>query len=651
MRRIAVTLSIALMFSVIAGDLQANEKKPTKENPASSKSDAGNGNPVGNSPKFQEAVPTAPSSAQPVEIINSSSLGSSTNAASGQGNNSNKNSSSEELGNSKNKNQGQANTDSTAGSPNSSKPESSQGKDSQTNSTPSTSSATDPSQGSSKNPKMSIGSVSALGNSSVTAAKDKKAVVSARAFANSKLLVRKSGFDKVNASAKLLEMKSRDAKCGVPEKDSKGNGNSNANASNANKDSASPNKGGKAAANSNSKVKAGSKNAAGDSGRDETEQCKDYILVFNDNASDSEIEGAVKEAKGKVLRSFNNVFRGALLNAPPSKIAALAKNPKVQSIELDGAVTKQDIFANPVWGLDRIDQRTIPLDSSYDDLGNSGYTIPVYVVDTGIYAEHTEFTGRVAPGATTITDGYGTWDCNGHGTHVSGSIAGSNFGVAKTATLIPIRVLDCSGSGSYSGVIAGLDWIAANHGAGVPAVVNMSLGGPASSSLDTAVNNLISRGITVVVAAGNSGADACNYSPARVPGAITVAAAADDDVRANFSNFGSCVDVFAPGVGITSAWINGVTGVAVASGTSMATPHVAGAIARFLYTNPTASPSQVANSLTLSATPDVIANIGPGTPNRNLYIDIALDPTNQTPTATKPGKSRKTTNPGKGSKS
>ncbi len=633
MRRIAVTLSIALMFSVIVGDLQANEKKPNKDNSSSTKTlpensnanspDKGmqGGNSGGESKKFQDPIPVVASSPQPVAVVDSSSLNRAPESRLEQSGNASKKGEAEPAPNTTTQSPESASKNQALGNP--------------------------AGESKSQAPEVKNESGKPAGQSSqpgvtgATSAKDKREVVSAKAFSNTKLVARKSGGAKVNASASLIDKNSRDPNCGAPEKALTAKSNANSSKSGGNSEvSSKGNKGG-----------TGSLGANGNAAKPEIEECKDYILVFSDDSSKADIDAAAKVAKGKILKNFNKVFRGALVNAPPSKIRALEKNPKVESIELDGVVTRQDVYANPVWGLDRVDQRSIPLDQIYDDLGNSGNTIPVYVVDTGIYAEHTEFFGRVAPGATTIDDGYGTWDCNGHGTHVSGSIAGKTYGLAKTATLVPVRVLDCSGSGSYSGVIAGLDWIATNHAAGIPAVVNMSLGGPASSSLDTAVNNLISRGITVVVAAGNSGADACNYSPARVPGAITVAAAGIDDVRANFSNFGSCVDVFAPGVGITSAWINGVTGVAVASGTSMASPHVAGAVARFLYTNPNASPFQVANSLALSATVDAISNAGPGTPNRNLYIDIALDPTNQTPTATKPGKSRKTTNPGKGSKS
>jgi subtilisin family serine protease len=247
-----------------------------------------------------------------------------------------------------------------------------------------------------------------------------------------------------------------------------------------------------------------------------------------------------------------------------------------------------------------------------------------YVVDTGIDATNVDFEKRVASGFTAILDGRGSADCNGHGTHVAGTIAGKQYGVAKASTLIPVRVLDCTGSGSYSTVISGLDWIAANHRAGDAAVVNMSLGGSASSTLDGAVKNLITKGIHVVVAAGNSNADACNYSPARVPDAITVGATTSSDARASYSNTGSCLDLFAPGSLITSAWL-GSTAIQTISGTSMAAPHAAGVVARFIALNSTLSPAQVAQSLRSSATPNTISSVGTSSPNRLLFSDVVID--------------------------
>lgn len=637
LKRIAAISIFSLVFSGFSGAIYANDKKPAKETPAAANNSSNNagGNSNGNSSnsssnasvanKLQEPIPAPTPTSQPIQSISSTTVVSEPTVS--VNNNAN--------GNSNGNSGGSTNKIDPKPEP-SSKPDNS-AKPETANKTQTTTDSTATSNEISTKPTPGLDKAKNVN----TAATTKTAVVKASAFKNTKLVAGKLSAGKVNAAAKAIEKKSADEECGVDEKTTGQSASSSAKSSDKSN----------AAASKKGAASAASEKAAANKPK---EECKDYILVFSDDSASGDIDAAAKEAKGKVLQKFSNVFKGALVNGPPSKIEALAKNPKVQSIELDGVVTKQDIYANPVWGLDRIDQRNLPLSSSYDDLNNSGYTIPVYVVDTGIYAEHSEFVGRVAAGATSIIDGYGTFDCNGHGTHVAGTIAGTKFGIAKTATLIPVRVLDCSGSGSYSGVIAGLDWIAANHPSGVPAVVNMSLGGPASSSLDSAVNNLISRGITVVVAAGNSGADACNYSPSRVSGAITVAATSIDDARASYSNYGSCVDVFAPGSSITSSWISGVTGTAVQSGTSMAAPHVTGAIARFLYTNPTSTPFQSSNSMAKSATLDLVTNAGGGTPNRLLFFDIAFDPTTgastTSPTTSKPSNSKKTTNPGKGNK-
>jgi subtilisin family serine protease len=268
------------------------------------------------------------------------------------------------------------------------------------------------------------------------------------------------------------------------------------------------------------------------------------------------------------------------------------------------------------WGIDRIDQRNRPLSNSYT-YNTTASNVNAYVIDTGIRSTHTQFGGRVSGGATFINDGRGTSDCNGHGTHVSGTIGGSTYGVAKAVRLHPVRVLDCNGSGTNSGVIAGVNWVASNRV--LPAVANMSLGGGASSALDTAVNNSINRGVVYAIAAGNSNANACNFSPARVAAAITVGSTTSSDARSSFSNFGTCVDIFAPGSSITSAWATSDTATNTISGTSMATPHVAGVAALYLATHTTASPATVRNALVNNATANVISNVGSGSPNRLLF--------------------------------
>ena len=289
-------------------------------------------------------------------------------------------------------------------------------------------------------------------------------------------------------------------------------------------------------------------------------------------------------------------------------------------------VVKARDIATQAWGVDRLDQRALPLDGRIVEpaIGNG---VTAYIIDTGIRADHTEFAGRVGTGYSSITDGNGANDCNGHGTHVSGTVAGTTLGVAPGVQLIPVRVLDCSGSGSNSGVIAGIDWMIANHQAGVPAVANMSLGGGYSAALNAEVAAATADGITMVVAAGNSGADACGASPASEPTAITVGATDSTDTRASFSNYGSCVDVFAPGVAILSSWLDSATATATLSGTSMASPHVAGVAAVLLsegYTN-----ANVTSAITSSATPGIVNDPAPGSPN--LLVSLANPVGNVTP--------------------
>ena len=353
----------------------------------------------------------------------------------------------------------------------------------------------------------------------------------------------------------------------------------------------------------------------------------EFIVVFEDNVSRTASNKIIADAGGQLIRTFARVFNGSVVFGTFTKMKALAKNPNVLLVEENLEVTTTAIQNPAPWGLDRIDQQALPLNSSFDDGGFQGANTKSYVVDSGIDSTNTDFEGRVTTGYDAVQDGIGTGDCNGHGTHVAGTIGSKTFGVAKKTSLIPVRVLDCAGSGYYSSVIAGLNWIAGNYIPGEPAVVNMSLGGPASSTLDEAVGNLTSKGISVVVAAGNDNVDACNHSPARTPTAITVGATTNVDARASYSNFGSCLDIFAPGTDIPSTWL-GVNYYAILSGTSMAAPHVAGIIVRFLSQYPGLTPTQVTNSIKTSSVKDLVTSTGTGSPNRLAYLTVLPDTTN-----------------------
>ena len=346
----------------------------------------------------------------------------------------------------------------------------------------------------------------------------------------------------------------------------------------------------------------------------------DYIVVLKDSATahPSLVAEEHRRTHGAQVRfTYSSALRGYAARLSGTGLAEVKRDRRVAYVEADGVATASATQPSATWGLDRIDQRSLPLTGTYT-YGNAGTGVNAYVIDTGILAGHTEFTGRLASGHTSINDGRGTGDCNGHGTHVAGTVGGTTYGVAKGVTLVPVRVLDCGGSGTWSGVIAGIDWAASNHASGTPAVANLSLGGGASTAVDNAVKNLIADGVVTAVAAGNDGRDACRFSPARVPTAMTVGATDKADKRTSWSNLGACVDWFAPGASITSAWHTGVSATNTISGTSMASPHTAGVAALYLQGSPGASPQQVRDALYAATTKAVVAS-SRSTNNHLLY--------------------------------
>jgi subtilisin family serine protease len=318
--------------------------------------------------------------------------------------------------------------------------------------------------------------------------------------------------------------------------------------------------------------------------------------------------------RGKLMRTYQHALNGFAVEMSPEDAEALSQDFRVKFVEEDGVVNADATQSNPPWGLDRIDQRNLPLNAIYT-FNWTGSGVRAYVIDTGIRTTHTQFGGR----ASNVFDAFGGSgaDCNGHGTHVSGTIGASTYGVAKSVMLRGVRVLDCNGSGSNSGVIAGVDWVTNNHIN--PAVANMSLGGGASSALDTAVNNLANSGVPIAVAAGNSNTDACTSSPARAANAITVGSITQSGARSSFSNFGVCLDIFAPGSSILSTYFSSDTATATLSGTSMASPHVAGVAALYKQFNPGASAATTRNAIVNGSTANVVTSAGSGSPNRLLY--------------------------------
>ncbi len=349
-----------------------------------------------------------------------------------------------------------------------------------------------------------------------------------------------------------------------------------------------------------------------------------YIVVYK--RGHLPISGALSAARVHATRTFTRGLRGFAAPLDRSQLATLDRSPDVAYIVPDEIVSTASTQLNPPWGLDRLDQARRPLDGTYSPYGD-GSGVSVYVLDTGIRASHTDLRGRVGAGANLVSvegsvDPSATSDCNGHGTHVAGSIGGSRYGVARAVTLVPVRVLDCDGNGVLSEVIAGIEWVTTHHSG--TAVANLSLGGPQSQVLDDAVTASIASGVSYAVAAGNEGDDACQYSPADVPDAITVGATDRDDAAAYYSDYGSCVDVYAPGSAVTSDWYQSDTATATLDGTSMATAYASGVLAQLAQLHPGSTPAELRALLVAGSTTGVLSGRLEGDPD--LLLRAPVDP-------------------------
>ncbi|MBA2706366.1 MAG: S8 family peptidase, partial [Gemmatimonadaceae bacterium] len=346
-----------------------------------------------------------------------------------------------------------------------------------------------------------------------------------------------------------------------------------------------------------------------------------YIVVFKDHVADvrGSAEALVQAKGGELHHTYESGIKGFSGKMTAAAAASLKNHPDVAYVEQDQRVSMTGTQSGATWGLDRVDQANLPLNGTYS-YATTGSGVNAYIIDTGVLTTHVEFGGRAFGGFDAIGDGYGPTGCHWHGTHVAGTVGGSTVGVAKDVRIYSVRVLDCAGSGTNSGVIAGIDWVTANRV--LPAVANMSLGGGYSQATNDALQRSVNAGVTYVVAAGNSTADACSYSPSSAPSALTIGATTSLDAQATYSNFGSCVDLNAPGTAIYSATNTNNTAMGTSSGTSMASPHVAGSAALYLETNPGASPATVASAVIDLATPGVLSGIVGGSPNKLLRTPL-----------------------------
>lgn len=375
-----------------------------------------------------------------------------------------------------------------------------------------------------------------------------------------------------------------------------------------------------------------------------------YIVVLKEGVgaqgivepaqADSESAALATKVGGRVRRTFQHAIKGFSAELSVEGAQALAADPRVALVQENHVYRVFGSQTFPSWGLDRADQRPLPLSNTFG-FPSWGTGVHVYVIDTGIRATHADFEGRASLDFSSIDDGRGANDCDGHGTHVAGTVGGRTYGIAKGARLHAVRVLDCDGYGTTESVVAGIDWVTANRIK--PAVANMSLGGPPDGVLDAAVKRSIAAGVTYVVAAGNEHRSACLHSPARVPAALTVGYTQRADARGYWSNFGPCVDLFAPGEDIVSSWNTSNTARQTLTGTSMAAPHVSGVAALYLEQNPSATPAAVATAILAATTPNVVTDAEEGSPNRLLYsgfipaLPVGLDTTPPAASIVNPG--------------